>query len=332
MTVDFRHRQAAHCENGVTSNLLSYHGIDVSEAMVFGIGAGLFFVYLPFLKLNGVPVTSFRPLPGLIFRRAAAQLGIAFYRKKFRSKEASMDALDRALEKNIPVGLQVGVFHLTYFPRPYRFHFNAHNIVVYGREGDRYLISDPVMEAPVSLSYHDLLRARWARGVMQPRGQMYYPIRFPASVDLVRPIVSGIKKNCRAMLDIPVPLVGVRGIRYLSRQVRQWPERLGDRRAALYLGQVVRMQEEIGTGGGGFRFIYAAFLQEAAGILKNPRLLEISQSLTACGDRWREFAVMASRIIKNRSGATETYAVMSDIVAEIAEREYRIFSDLRKAV
>ena len=34
-----------------------------------------------------------------------------------------------------------------------------------------------------------------------------------------------------------------------------------------FLGNIVRMQEEIGTGGGGFRFMYAAFLQEAGDVL-----------------------------------------------------------------
>ncbi|MDD5722774.1 MAG: BtrH N-terminal domain-containing protein [Syntrophales bacterium] len=332
MTIEFKHKQSAHCENGVTSNLLRYHGVDISEAMAFGIGSGLFFAYMPFLKLNGLPVTSFRPLPGMIFRRATASLGIKFYKKRFQSKEASMDALDRALDNNIPVGLQVGVFHLTYFPRPYRFHFNAHNIVVYGKENGRYLISDPVMENPESLSYEELMRARWARGVFQPKGHMYYPVNLPAKTDLAAPIIKGIRKNCRAMLGIPIPLLGIRGIRYLSREIKKWPGRLGDKKASLFLGQVIRMQEEIGTGGGGFRFIYAAFLQEAAQILNKNRLHELSRAMTESGDRWRDFAVIAGRIIKNRSSEAETYPAMSAILCEIADREQIVFSELKKAV
>ncbi len=57
-----------------------------------------------------------------------------------------------------------------------------------------------------------------------------------------------------------------------------------------YLGQLIRMQEEIGTGGGGFRFIYGAFLQEAAVILKNDELKGLSKEITAIGDLWRDFA------------------------------------------
>ena len=332
MTIDFKHSQAAHCENGSTANLLRYHGVDVSESLAFGIGSGLFFAYLPFIKINHIPVTSFRPMPGMIFKRTAKTLGVKIYQKKFRDKEASMAALDEALGRDIPVGLQVGVFHLTYFPRPYRFHFNAHNLVVYGKENGRYLISDPVMENAESLSYEELMRVRWARGMFQPRGHMYYPIKIPDWVDLPAAVVKGIRRNCREMLSIPLPFFGVRGIRYVARQIKKWPEKLGEKTAALYLGNFIRMQEEIGTGGGGFRFIYAAFLQEASKVLNNPRLRELSQDMTVVGDRWREFATIGGRIIKKRNNEQESYPAMSAILSEIAEREQVLFSELKKAV
>ena len=41
MKIDFTHKQTAHCENGVVSNLMTFNGFPVSEPMVFGIGSGL---------------------------------------------------------------------------------------------------------------------------------------------------------------------------------------------------------------------------------------------------------------------------------------------------
>lgn len=332
MIIDFKHHQSAHCENGVTSNLLKFHGFDVSEAMTFGISSGIFFAYLPFLKLNGLPVTTFRPLPGMIFKRAAAALGIKIYRRKFRDQEESMRALDEVLDAGIPVGLQVGVFHLTYFPRHYRFHFNGHNIVAFGRENGSYLISDPVMEDAQTLSPGELMKVRWAKGPFPPKGHMYYLTKLPSGCDLKSAIIKGIRRSCRDMLGIPVPLMGVRGIRYLSKQIRNWPERLGDRKATLYLGQLIRMQEEIGTGGAGFRFIYAAFLQEAAQALNISGLGDLSRDMTECGDRWRTLADISARIIKGRNSAQENYEALSGILAEIADREQAIFSELKKTV
>ena len=133
METNFTHHQSAHCENGVASNLLKHNGLDISEPMVFGIGSGLFFVYLPFIKVNHAPAISYRPMPGLIFNKLAKRLGIKIKRQKFSSISSANKALDENLKNNIPSGLQVGVYNLTYFPDEYRFHFNAHNLVVYGK-------------------------------------------------------------------------------------------------------------------------------------------------------------------------------------------------------
>ena len=328
--IDFNHHQAAHCENGVTSGLLRFYNINLDEAMVFGIGSGLFFSYMPFMKLNELPVISFRPWPGKIFNRINRRLGIRIQRRKFKDPKESMDYLDKNLEKGIPTGCLVGVFHLSYFPKAYRFHFNAHNLVVVGREDGHYLISDPVMPGIEKLSYDDFIKVRFAKGFPPPKGTMYYISEVPSSFDLKKAIVSGIKQTCQDMLHIPVPLFGVKGIRTLSRKMRKWPKTLGPKKASLYLGQVVRMLEEIGTGGAGFRFIYAAFLQQAAQELNQPLLNDLSKEMTLAGDRWREFAIIAGRIFKDRAGQDESYNAAADILMDVADREERIFQQLSK--
>jgi len=50
MNIPFEHRQTAHCENGVISNLLHHKNVAMTEPLAFGIGSGLFFVYLPFFQ------------------------------------------------------------------------------------------------------------------------------------------------------------------------------------------------------------------------------------------------------------------------------------------
>lgn len=331
MELDFSHHQAAHCENGVASNLLKDKGLNISEPMVFGIGSGLFFVYLPFIKVNHAPVMSYRPLPGMIFNKLSKRLGIKIKRTKFSSEAKANQALEENLKNRIPTGLQVGVYNLTYFPDEYRFHFNAHNLVVYGKEGDNYLISDPVMQEVTTLTEEELNKVRFAKGAFAPRGQMYFPIHIPAEVNFQEAIVKSIKDTCRNMLA-PIPIVGVKGIKMVSRQIRKWPIKHGNKKANHYLAQMVRMQEEIGTGGGGFRFIYAAFLQEASVVLKNEMLRNLSLEMTEIGDLWRDFAVQASRVYKNRSAQTDVYNMLADQLLAIAEREEVFFKKLRKAI
>lgn len=329
MRIDFQHRQSAHCENGVTANLLTHYGIHLSEPMVFGIGSGYFFSHMPFYKLNGMAVTSFRVYPGLIFKRVTNRLGVKVKRYKFSDPDLAMKGLNDLLEKGTPVGMIVGVYQLPYFPKEYRFHFNAHNLTVYGRENGIYLVSDPVMENVETLSLEELKMVRFAKGTYPPKGRMYHVTHVPVQVDIKSAIIKGIRNTAKDMLTIPVPMFGIKGIRYLSKRIRKWPVKLGPKQAAHNLGQVIRMLEEIGTGGAGFRFIYAAFLQESAGILEKPWLNDLSAEMTAVGDLWREFAVSAARCFKNRDKGLISYDDLADMLMNIAAKEEHVFVQLR---
>lgn len=333
MKAEFEHLQAAHCENGVTTNLLRTVGINnLTEPLVFGIGSGLFFIYIPILKINNGPAIAFRTQPGLIFKRTCKALGIPVIRKKFSSKEEAEKFLMDRVREGRPVGVQVGVYYLSYFPKEYRFHFNAHNLIVYGREGDNFLVSDPVMENVTTLSSYELERVRFAKGALAPRGQLYYPREKKLVTDdqIRNGIVTGIKRNVRDMLHIPGNFAGVSGIAYTGRKIKKWRDKLGIQKARLYLAQLVRMQEEIGTGGGGFRYIYGAFLQQAHAFHPNDTLLNISSTFTQAGDLWRTAAVQAAGIYKGRITAQADFNTMGDYLIQIADIEKTAFRALSK--
>jgi len=330
--IPFTHRQAAHCESGVASNLFSHYGLTLSEPLAFGIGSGLFFGYFPFVRLNNLPLTTFRTSNGRIIGKVASRLNVKIKWEKFRNPQSAMAALDRKLDQQTPVGCRTGAYWLTYFPRRYRFHFNMHNLIAYGRRNGDYLISDPVFPDPVTCPEEDLRKARFAHGPLAPKGKMYYVTSVPAVIDLNSAIVTGIKAVCNVMTRAPVRLIGVKGIRYLAGKVAHWPRKLGEEKAALNLGQLIRMQEEIGTGGAGFRFLYAAFLQESAAILDDNRLLVLSHKMTEIGDRWRDFALIGSRICKNRASQTETYPALADILRDCSLQEEMLFKELRAVV
>ena len=331
MEIKFTHHQSAHCENGVISNLMKHHGYNISEPMSFGIGSGLLFCYIPFLMVNHAPAFTYRAMPGFIFKRFAKRVGIKIKREKFKNPLQAKNRLDSNLERNNPVGLQVGVYNLVYFPEEYRFHFNAHNLVVYGKVNDTYLISDPVMENVTTLTDKQLEKVRFAKGAFAPKGHMYYPIEFPKELKLEQAIIKGIKHTCRDMLA-PMPVIGVNGIRYTAKLIRKWPKKKGVKKANHYLGQIVRMQEEIGTGGGGFRYIFAAFLQESSKILNKPELSNLSKEMTEIGDLWRDFAVDASRIYKNRSAKEDAYNNVALQLEVIADKEKVFFKKLKKVI
>ncbi|MDE1192005.1 MAG: BtrH N-terminal domain-containing protein [Arachidicoccus sp.] len=333
MKVDFEHIQAAHCESGVTRNLLKHIGVEkITEPLAFGIGAGLFFTYLPFIKVNNAPAFAFRTMPGLIFKTVCKSLDIDVVRKKFSSKEEAQTFLDSRLSEGFAVGSQVGVYYLSYFPKEYRFHFNAHNIVVFGKEDGKYFISDPIMENVEILTEYELERVRFARGALAPKGQVYYAkLNHPVIDEKIKQgIKKGVRKNIFNMLRIPGPFAGVNSIVYTGKKIKGWRDKYGLKKSGLYLAQLVRMQEEIGTGGGGFRFMYAAFLQEAYMFFQNDELLKVSEIFTKAGDLWRDAAVQASGIYKGRIGTQQDFDTMGDYLLEIADVERNAFKALSK--
>jgi Domain of unknown function (DUF4872)/Butirosin biosynthesis protein H, N-terminal len=323
----FRHRHAAHCESGVAASLLTHHGAEVSEAMAFGLASAITFAYLPFIKFAGFPLIAYRMPPKYILRGISKPFATRFHFETFRDPQAGMRRLDELLGAGHVVGLQTSAFWLPYFPEQMRFHFNAHNLLVYGKEDDDYLISDPVTEEPQRCAAADLLRARFATGLMAPKGLLYYLEAIGRSEVTAQSIRKAIRKTARIMLS-PVPIIGVRGIRMLAGKVA----RLGtsDKLSLNYIGHIVRMQEEIGTGGAGFRFLYAAFLQEAAEIAALPELVTLAERLNEIGDGWREFALRAVRMIKGRESFDP--GLIAGMLNKQADQEEEFFRALKRAV
>ena len=334
MEKEFKHLQAAHCENGVATSLMRYHGLDfMNEPLVFGMGSGIFYLHVPLLVINNGPAVAYRTMPGWIFSQASKSLGIKVNRTKFSNEIKAKEFLDQKVKEGVPVGCQVGVFNLPYFPPEYRFHFNAHNLIVYGKENGNYLVSDPVMESVTVLSEADMIKVRFAKGPLAPKGHVYFPENIHTiNEDIIRrAIVKGIKKTTTMMIRLPGSIVGTNGIKYTAKQILKWRDKLGPRKAGLYLAHIVRMQEEIGTGGGGFRFLYAAFLEEASNYLSQEKLLGISDDFTRAGDLWRQSAVQMGRIYKGRiNNEQKDFEVCADLLIEISDIEKQAFLKLSK--
>jgi hypothetical protein len=78
--------------------------------------------------------------------------------------------------------------------------------------------------------------------------------------------------------------------------------------------------------------MYAAFLQEAADVLEDDKLRALSDRMTYIGERWREFALIASRTCKQRAAEAETYPAMGAILRDCADKEAQLYRDLMERV
>ena len=322
----FRHTHSAHCESGVMSSMLRHYGLDLSEPMVFGLASALTFAYLPFLKMGGMPLVAYRSMPKSIIKNIQKNLNVQMKLETFSSKEKGEARLDELLAEGKIVGAQTSVYWLPYFPEEMRFHFNAHNLLVFKKEGAIYDVSDPVFEFTQKCDKASLTKARFVKGAMAPKGLLYYPLSVPTEIDLKPIVVKSIKKVAKSMLNTPVPIAGLKGIKYLAKSIRKLDTK-DKRYAKLFLGHIVRMQEEIGTGGAGFRYLYASFLEESSQMFDaDATLKEASEMFLKVGDAFREFALIIAKAVKSKKEID--FDMIADKLDVIADQEREVYKKL----
>jgi hypothetical protein len=265
--------------------------------------------------------------------KISSRLGIRFHTEKFKNAEAGMKQLDQLLEKGIPVAVQVDFFYMDYLPEWERVHINVHFIVVVGKEGSKYIVSDSYFPSLVKLEEASLKKARFAGGNMSPKGFLFYPEKIPACPPMEKAVQKGIKKACFNMLNIPIPFLGVKGIRAMARKIEEWPKFARDiEHLSHEIMKINILLEDQGTGGAGFRFMYAGFLQQASSMLNKPELDKLSREMMEIGDGWREISLFTARIGKNRDLGRDRLVELRDMLLERADVEEAFFKKLKKAI
>ncbi|BAS68340.1 MAG: peptidase [Gammaproteobacteria bacterium] len=330
METHFKHQQSAHCETGVASTLLRHHGLRLSEPMVFGIASGLTYACLPFVKINGLPLMAYRMPPRLIIKLLSWRIkGLSVTFKTFKKQADGTLFLNKKLNENQVVGLQTSVYFLPYFPKEMRFHFNAHNLIVYAKSNNNkdvyYHVSDPVFAKTQRIEASNLLKARFAKGALAPKGRLYYLTSVPNSIDFKVVITKAIRFTGKINLSKLIPIAGISGMKKVANKIESLQHK-SPRYQQLFLGNIVRMQEEIGTGGAGFRYMYAAFLQESAELINKPELEDWAQQFMVVGDEWREFARLCAQINKNRGDAT--LKQVANTLREVAKKEEALYNKM----
>ena len=327
--IAYNHKMAAHCESGTITSLLNNRGLDITEALVFGISSGIFFGYFHKMKSFTFPTFIVRNKPGQMRTNLSKRLGIKFHTEKFRRPDEGQTVLDQLLEKNIPVAVQVDFFYMDYIPSWERVHINVHFIVIVGKKGSKYIVSDSYFPQLVELESESLRKARFAGGSMSPKGFLFYPEFIPDKIDYQKAIIKGIKKSCFNMLKIPLPFLGVNGIRLFSRKIIEWPSRSRDiEHLSHEIMKINILLEDQGTGGAGFRFLFATFLQQAADILKKPELNNLSKEMMIIGDGWREISLLAARYGKNRDLEMNRLEELGNKLSDRASAEEVFFKKL----
>jgi len=330
--IDFKHKMAAHCETGTVTALLNHAGLEISEPMIFGISSGIFFGYFESSDFS-FPTFIVRNKPGSIRENISKLIGVKFETLKFRDKTKGEQALNELIQKEIPTAAQVDFFYMDYMPEYQRVHINVHFINVIGMNESSYLISDSYYPKKTELNKHMLNKARFAGGFMEPKGFLFYPKYIPKDINYEKAIVTGIKKACFNMTKLPVPFVGIKGMRKFAKKVKDWPKIARDiDHLSHEIMRINILLEDQGTGGAGFRYLYATFLQQAAVMLNDNQFRDMSKQMMSIGDNWRNISYFAAKIGKNRDLGPERLNELSEMIFARADEEQKFFSELAKIV
>lgn len=330
--ITFEHKMGAHCESGTITSLLNNKGMGITEPMVFGIAANIFFGYF---ESSNFPFPTFivRNKPGSIRKNLAKSLGIKFYTQEFKSQERGKEMLDLLVCKEIVSAVQVDFYYMDYMPEWQRAHVNVHFVNVIGKTENEYLLSDSYFPKKSSLSVQKLTKARFAGGFMAPKGFLFYPQSIPLDIDYQEAIRKGIKKAAHNMIRLPIPFLGIKGIRKFARKVIDWPKIARDLDHLSHeIMKINILLEDQGTGGAGFRYLYATFLQQSAEILKDDQLKKMSTRMMEIGDNWRNISYFAAKIGKNRDLGPNQLKELSNMINYMADLEKPFFSELYKIV
>ena len=330
---NFNHKMAAHCESGTIASLLNHGGLHITEPLVFGISSGIFFGYFHNMKSFAFPTFIVRNKPGQMRVNIEKRLGVRFKSYDFKDPAKGKQQLDRLLDNKVPTAAQVDFFYMDYVPSWERVHINVHFLVVIGKEAGRYIISDAYFPKMVELDSTSLEKGRFAGGTMSPKGFIYHLDRLPGEINYNAAIMKGIKKACFYMLHVPIPFLGVKGMRLFAKKVVEWPKFARDTEHLSHeIMKINILLEDQGTGGAGFRFMYATFLQQASELVGKPALKELSGELMKIGDGWREISLFSARIGKNRDLGPDKLKQLSEMIFDRAAVEERFFKSLALAI
>ncbi len=330
--IKFEHKMGAHCESGTVTALLNHKGLDISEPMVFGISGNIFFGYMESSNFS-FPTFIVRNKPGSIRKNFGKYTGVKFHTKSFKSKEKGEAYLNNLINNDIPTAAQVDFYYMDYLPEWQRVHINVHFVTLIGKNETDYLVSDSYFPQKAKIDINRMTKARFVNGFMAPKGFLFYPESIPGNIDLDKAIIKGIKKSAYNMTKIPIPFLGIKGMRKFAKKVTEWPKITRDiDHLSHEIMKITLLLEDQGTGGAGYRYLFATFLQEASEKLNDNSFKDMSKRMMEIGDNWRNISYFAAKIGKNRDLGPERLKELSNMINDRADEEQEFFTDLYKLV
>ncbi len=255
----YRHVPGNHCGSTALRNLLAFHGLEMSEEMALGLGAGISFYYVALEGSSPSRFTNGRT--GRLEDQFVELTGAPLRLETFEDPDAAWDAARSAIDSGRPAILITDLYYLDHYGSSA--HFPGHAVVLAGYDSEVAYLSDTAFDELQTTRLEGLAQARHGDHPVFPLAGHMFTVPDGSEVrDLSAAAPAAIARGARGMLEPELgDFQGLPALRRFAAEVGGWPEEAEDSRwCARFLYQVI---ERRGTGGGNFRLMYSRFLEEA---------------------------------------------------------------------
>lgn len=275
MIENFRIDPAGHCGSGSMRNLLRHYcQLELPEAVVFGLGAGLDSVYMSF---------SGAEPPYMLFGRGstmeadlAKTLGIDYTEQVQPDNELAWQEVKAEIEAGRPTMLSGDIYYLDY--REFKVHFPAHRFILLGFDESKQevYIADRVNSYPETCSIDAVKTSRNPANPMTTHnlwGKFHssevrnsLPEACGIALDMTTARMLGSDHSQLELMRAfsggsPVCAAGLEGLTLFRQAIKEWPGLENPVPHITYFDNAII---KFGTGGGFFRNHFADFLHWSA--------------------------------------------------------------------
>ncbi|MBS2030405.1 MAG: BtrH N-terminal domain-containing protein [Deltaproteobacteria bacterium] len=316
----FEHVPGVSCGPTSVRDVLAARGLNLTEAMVFGLGSGLGF-YL-FRSETGLS-RSFVGRTLTMEHEVCELLGLSWVEHREPDAARAWQLVKARADSGVPVVLTTDIKFLPYYDT--QTSYNGHRVVLAGHDLERDLafVADTERPGLIDVALPDLARARGSEAFMAGHhDHSWFEIEGELPKDVASLVPEAVRRAGVRILEDPSGFGGVAALDDFARDLADWPK-LHDFAKCAKEGFLAI--EKRGTGGGCFRALFAQFLDEAQRLQPNLPLAPIAHAYRELAWQWGELAT-AMRLA-SQDGAWDGVPAHA---TGIAERERELAEKLAK--
>jgi len=314
----YTHHPGHHCGSTALRNLLGFHGVEISEEMAFGLGAGACFYYATLEDAS--PSRWFNGRTARLEENFDELTGAALELRTFeQGDDDAWEAARGAVDEGRPALLLTDLYYLDHYGNSA--HFPGHAVVLAGYDDEFALLSDTGFEELQRTRLENLDRARHSSHPAYPlSGHMFTARAGELGEERLRAAIpAAIERAAAAMVEPEIPgFSGLDAVRRLAEEAGDWPQVAEDWQWCARFGyQVI---ERRGTGGGAFRLMYSRFLEEA----ERPEAALAAEAAA----RWTALAGAFHAASESGDAEPPLWRAVEEAAGEVFEAERRLWTAL----